>query len=149
MSKKAKYRVINWREYNACLKQRGSLGFWISEDLANHWYASKEAPKRGCPFTYSNLCIETILSLRHIFKLPLRQVGGFVESLFKLTGQNLHVPEFSRLSKRSSQICPRFDFPTAQEKTYLVLDSTGLKVFGEKEWLETKHGKQYQRKGMA
>lgn len=146
MGQKSKYRVTNWREYNASLKQRGSLTFLIGEDLADHWYAKKESAKTGCPFMYSNLCIETLLSLRHIFKLPLRQVVGFTESLFQLMGQDLSVPEFSRLSKRAPQICPRFDFSNSKEETYLVLDSTGLKVFGEKEWLETKHGKQYQRK---
>jgi transposase len=146
VGKKSKYRVTNWREYNAALKQRGSLTFWISGDLADHWYAKKEGEKTGCPFTYSNICIETMLSLRHIFKLPLRQVVGFTESIFKLMGQVLSIPEFSRLSKRAHNICPRFDFTNSEEETYLVLDSTGLKVFGEKEWLETKHGKQYQRK---
>ena len=146
MSKKSKYRVTNWREYNASLKQRGSLTFWISDDIADRWYCKKEGAKTGCPFTYSNYCIETMLSLRQLFKLPLRQVVGFVESLFELGGQDLSVPEFSRLSKRASKTCPRFHFSTSKENTHLVLDSTGLKVFGEKEWLETKHGKQYQRK---
>lgn len=146
MVKKSKYHVTNWREYNASLKQRGSLTFLIPEDLADYWYAPQETSKTGCPFTYSNLCIETLLSLRHILKLPLRQVVGFTESLLKLMGQDLSVPEFSRLSKRAPKICPRFGFSNSKEEIYLVLDPKGLKVFGEKEWLETKHGRQYQRK---
>lgn len=81
---KTTYRVTNWREYNASLKLRGSLSFWISDDIADHWYAKKESAKTGRSFMYSNLCIETMLSFRHIFKLPLRQVVGFAESLFQL-----------------------------------------------------------------
>ena len=69
---------------------------------------------------------------------------GFVESLFTLLG--LPVPEFSRLSKRAAQALSSLALPSLQEPTHLVIDSTGLKVFGEKEWLQTKHGKQYVRK---
>ena len=81
-----------------------------------------------------------------MIKLALRQVIGFVKSLFTLLGKALPVPEFSRLSKRAVQALSNLSLPSLNEPTHLVTDSTGLKVFGEKEWLETKHGKQYNRK---
>jgi len=60
--------------------------------------------------------------------------------------KDLKVPEFSRLSKRAScQPLPQLN-TEMRDISHIVIDSTGLKVFGEKEWLETKHGKQYQRK---
>ncbi len=86
------------------------------------------------------------MTLRHLFKLPLRQLTGFAESLLVLMGKDLKVPEFSRLSRQSPLSLSRIQFPSSGKRTHIVVDSTGLKVFGEKEWLETKYGKQYQRK---
>ena len=145
--KKISYKVPNWKDYNQALKQRGSLAVWLSNDLEENWLApSATESRRGRPFVYSQTCINLILTLRHLFKLALRQVIGFVESLFVLLGKILPVPEFSRLSKRAAQSLSSLALPSLQEPTHLVIDSTGLKVFGEKEWLETKHGKQYVRK---
>jgi len=71
--KKVVYKVTNWKEYNAALKQRGSLTLWISEALDENWLDSpKEDRKRGRPFVYSQTCINLILTLRHLFKLALR-----------------------------------------------------------------------------
>ncbi|WP_051908743.1 IS5 family transposase [Candidatus Odyssella acanthamoebae] len=146
-NKKISYKVTNWHEYNKALKQRGSLTVWLSEDLDESWLApSTEERKRGRPLVYSQACINLLLTFRHLFKLALRQVIGFIESLFTLSGKILPVPEFSRLSKRAAQALSCLHLPSLNEPTHLVIDSTGLKVFGEKEWLETKHGKQYNRK---
>jgi hypothetical protein len=145
--KKVSYKVTNWRDYNAALKQRGSLTVWLSEDLDENWLASPIGDqKRGRPLIYSQTCINLILTLRHLFHLALRQVIGFVETLFTLLEKILPVPEFSRLSKRAAQSLSNLSLPSLNEPTYLVIDSTDLKIFGEKEWLETKHGKQYNRK---
>ena len=58
MSKKKKYKVTNWREYNNALKTRGSLTFWFSDDFEKGWFAtSDDKPQRGRPFTYSNTCV--------------------------------------------------------------------------------------------
>jgi Transposase DDE domain len=146
-SKKVSYRVTNWPEYNRSLKQRGSLTIWLSDDFEKSWLAGKEATQsRGRPFVYSDTSMRLMLTLRQVFKLALRQLTGFVESLFTLIGKVLPIPEFSRLSKRMSRSLSRLRLPSLEKVSHLVIDSTGLKVFGEKEWLETKHGKQYQRK---
>lgn len=145
--KRSRYKVTNWREYNESLKQRGSLTVWFNDDFEENWLASKEdKPKKGRPFLYSQTCIQLILTLRHLFKLALRQVIGLVGSLLSLMKKSLPIPEFSRLSKRCIQTLSRIKLPSLKEPTHWVIDATGLKVFGEKEWLETKHGKQYQRK---
>ncbi|MEO1211293.1 MAG: IS5/IS1182 family transposase, partial [Cyanobacteria bacterium J06638_20] len=31
------YRIRNWSEYNAGLKQRGSVTFWLSDDVMDGW----------------------------------------------------------------------------------------------------------------
>jgi len=145
-AKKA-YKVTNWGEYNTALKQRGSLTIWISKEIEGNWYAHKAiCTKPGRQLKYSNQAIQMMLALRTIFKLPLRQLEGFCRSLFEFGGIRLQVPEFSRLSRRSSKALSSFSLPKPQESTYLIIDSTGLKVYGESEWLESKHSKQYKRK---
>jgi hypothetical protein len=34
---KRRYRLRNWREYNAALVQRGSLTFWVDETALAGW----------------------------------------------------------------------------------------------------------------
>jgi hypothetical protein len=61
-------------------------------------------------------------------------------------GKILPVPEFSRLSRRATEPLARLSLPSLKQPSHVIIDSSGLKVFGEREWLETKYGKQYQRK---
>jgi len=144
---KRTYKVINWPDYNKALKQRGSLTLWLSEDFEKGWLAERtEEHRRGHPFIYSDTSMTLMLTLRHLFKLALRQLTGFVDSLFALLEKPLPVPDFSRLSRRGNCSLSQLKLPPLEKASHVVIDSTGLKVFGEKEWLETKHGKQYQRK---
>ena len=99
--KKRKFR--NWREYEASLVQRGSLTLWLSEDAIAQWLAPKTGSP-GRPKLYSDLAIQTILSLQYIYGLAQRKVIGFVTSLFALMGVDLLVPDKSRLSRRAKDI---------------------------------------------
>jgi hypothetical protein len=89
------------------LKQRGSLTFWIGDDLEEEWYEANLSGKRGRPLVYSDICMKILSTLRHVFKLALRQLEGFVFSIFSWLGIDLKVPEFSRLSKRMTEFYPR------------------------------------------
>ena len=143
---KKKYKVTNWKEYNQGLKQRGSLTFWLGDDLEGRWYEASFSGKRGRPLIYSDICMKILATLRHIFKLGLRQLEGFVVSIFNWLGIDLKVPEFSRLSRRMTGILSKIKFPDKEKIGHVVIDSSGIKVYGEKEWLETKKGKKYQRR---
>ena len=143
---KKKYRVTNWKEYNQALKQRGSLTFWLGDDLEGKWYEANLSGKRGRPLVYSDSCMKILATLRHVFKLALRQLEGFIFSIFSWIGIDLKVSEFSRLSKRMAGILSKIKFPEKEEVGHIVIDSSGIKVYGEKEWLENREGKKYQRK---
>ena len=146
-SKKKPYKIINWQEYNTALKQRGSLTIWISKDIEDSWYAQRAVHRKpGRQLEYSDQSIQLMLTLRSLFKLPLRQLEGLCQSLFKLGDIKLKVPEFSRLSRRSAKALAKISLPSSEEATYLIIDSTGLKVYGESEWLQNKYGTQYKRK---
>lgn len=135
---KTKYRIRNWSEYNASLVQRGSITLWISEDIIDAWKAAPTG-KRGGQYVYSDLAIECLLTLKSVYHLPLRAAVGFAQSLFDLMGLGLAVPDYSTLSRRASTLEVSLPRQT-KEPLHLVVDSTGLKVYGEGEWKVRQHG---------
>jgi hypothetical protein len=135
---KTKYRVENWPAYEASLRKRGDITVWFDEDAINAW----NEPPSGLPggqHRYSDLAIVTALTLRTVFHLALRQTEGFVASLIRLMGLDLMTPDHTTLSRRSgtldvAPIAKQHDGPI-----HLVIDSTGLKMVGDGEWLAYKH----------
>lgn len=117
---KKKYRATNWADYNKALKQRGSLDIWIEEGFEKTWYAASviENVKRGRPLLYSDACIKLMATMRHIFKLALRQLEGFLNSLFTLLKVDLRVPEFSRLSRRMTGVLSKISYTLLPKKIY-------------------------------
>lgn len=136
---RARYRVTNWTVYNEGLRRRGDLTVWLSEAALESWSAPRRTTKGGQP-GYSDLAIELCLTLRTVFRLALRQTQGLMRSIAKLMGLDVQVPDFSTLSRRA----PGLTLSTTSANTgpgaiHLVVDSTGLKVFGEGKWLRDKH----------
>ena len=130
---KTKYRVSNWADYDRALVHRGDITLWISEDAIASW---KPAPsgRRGAQRKFSDHAIETALTLRLVFKLPLRQAEGFLRSLLSLMGVNLEAPDHTTLSRRSQRLDLVLSPPPANEPIHLVVDSTALSILGEGEW---------------
>jgi hypothetical protein len=138
---KQKQRVTNWSEYNEGLRQRGDLTVWISKDALGLWSAPPRTT-RGGQRKYSDLAVEICLTLGVGFKQPLSQTQGLMRSIAGLLGVEIAVPDFSTLSRRSSGLTLRAtQKPGGGKPVHLVVDSTGLKIFGEGDWLEKKHKK--------
>ncbi|MFT5151698.1 MAG: hypothetical protein ACI841_001685, partial [Planctomycetota bacterium] len=89
---KTKYRVTNWAKYDKSLVQRGDITLWITPAAINVW-TPKSSGRRGAPRKYSNLAIETALTLRLVFRLPLRQAEGFLRSLLDMMDLSLEAPD--------------------------------------------------------
>ena len=138
--KKARFSVRNWREYNESLVSRGSVTFWFSDEALRKWYHENGAGKRGRPFTYSDSTMELFLSIREVLRLPYRQTEGFVRGLLGLVADDLHVPDFTSAAKRAAKLGVTLPVLPRRGHVDIVLDSTGLKVFGEGEWKVRKHG---------
>jgi IS5 family transposase len=141
---KTRYRVTNWSEYDRSLVQRGDITMWISPAATKAWKA-KSSGKRGAPKKYSNIAIETALTLRAVFRLPLRQAEGFLRSLLELMDIDLNAPDHTTLSRRAKDL--RVDLRLAHSKKgiHLIVDSTGLSIVGEGEWAAAKHGNRGKR----
>jgi len=136
--RKELYRVKNWSEYEKALVQRGSITFWLSDDLEKIWLYVGEK-QRGSQFDYSDKAIEMMLTAKEVFHLTNRGVEGFVRSLFQMMKIDLPVPDHSTLSRRGKTLKVKLP-KKAKGSLNLVFDSTGLKIYGEGEWKVRKHG---------
>ena len=136
---KTKYRVGNWREYERALVRRGDVTFWLSADAIDAW---KPAPsgRRGAQRKFSDRAIETALTLRLVFGLPLRQAEGFLRSVLSLMRVDLDAPDHTTLSRRSQHLEVTFHRVPATGPIHLIVDATGLSIVGEGEWAAVKHG---------
>ena len=135
---KGLYRVKNWSAYDKALVQRGSITFWMSEDFEKTWLHAGEK-QRGSQFDYSEQAILVMLTVKEVFHLTNRSVEGFVRSLFRMKKINLRVPDHSTLSKRGKKLKVKLPKKTSQNLN-IVMDSTGLKIYGEGEWKVRMHG---------
>ena len=95
---KTKYRVGNWSAYNRALVQRGDITVWSAPNAIATWEAV-DVGTRGGRRPYSDLAIETALTLRLIFHLPLWQTEGFLTSIFGMVGLALSGPDHTTLSR--------------------------------------------------
>lgn len=143
---KKRYRVTNWREYNDSLRGRGDLTIWITGDAQQKWAAARRKSRGGQP-RYSDLAIAMCLTIGMVYKLPLRQTQGLMRSISKLMQLEVFVPDFSTLSRRGHGLfLPATPKAKRTDPVHLTIDSTGLKIFGEDEWLENKHKTKAKRK---
>ncbi|HCB2345199.1 TPA: IS5 family transposase, partial [Klebsiella pneumoniae] len=131
---KQKFRITNWSTYNKALIHRGSLTFWLDDEAIQAWYESATPSSRGRPQRYSDLAITTVLVIKRVFRLTLRAAQGFIDSIFTLMNVPLRCPDYTSVSKRAKSVNVSFKTFTRGEIAHLVIDSTGLKVFGEGEW---------------
>ena len=142
---KTAYRVKNWSEYDRALRDRGDITLWISQEAIEAWTAPKTG-KRGAQPVYAAIAIETTLTLRLLFHLPLRQTEGFLHSVLRLMGLPLPCPDHTTLSRRNATVnISRFDNRGSQGPVDLIVDSTGLKVCGQGEWHSKKHGEKHRK----
>lgn len=139
-TRKGTYKITNWRKYNESLVQRGSITFWFNEDTIDQWHHTNKRPKVGHPFVYSDTAIECMLVLRELFQLPYRQTEGLGKSLAQLMQVSVDIPDYTSLAKRAAKLGVLLDVRRHRGPIDVVVDSTGLKVFGEGEWKTRKHG---------
>ena len=100
---KTKYRVANWPAYNQALVRRGDVTVWLSSEAIAAW-TPRRSGQRGGQRRYSDLAIETALTLRLLSHLPLRQAEGFLRALFGMMRLDLAAPDYTTLSRRSQHL---------------------------------------------
>src|SRR5918911_820469 len=143
---RARYKVTNWPEYDRALQQRGSLTVWVTPEALAAWHPPKTG-RRGRSPQYADIAIETGHLLRLAFGRPWRQTEGLLRSLATLLGLDIGVPDHTTFSRRSPGLVLASALAQAQRTgpVHVVIDATGLKVYGAGEWLTEKHGERGQR----
>jgi len=142
MKTKAKesHRIRNWKAYDAALKQRGNITFWVDEETIGQWRNEQKTGRRGASNYYSDVAIATMATIQSLFHLAGRQTEGLMESLFTLMGIDVEVPDHSTLSRRLGKLSVELPVVPKTKAVHVVVDSTGVKVYGEGEWKVRKHG---------
>ena len=140
---KKSYNKRDWKTYEEGLRNRGDLTIWFCEDAIAAWnHCGSGKRKRGRQRQYSDLAIETSHTIRLVYKQPLRQTEGLVRSIIRSLKLDLAIPDHTTLSRRSKKVLLRKkQLPQKPGGSWVIIvDSTGLKVIGEKEWMSHKHG---------
>src|SRR5215211_7318739 len=138
---RARYRVTNWAEYDRALQRRGGLTVWVTPEALAAWHPPRTG-RRGRSPHCADLAIETGHLLRLAFGRPWRQTEGLLRSLATLLGVEVGVPDHTTFSRRSPGLALAGSLAEAQRTgpVHVVIDATGLKVYGAGEWLVETHG---------
>jgi Transposase DDE domain len=144
MSKRlpARYRTTNWSSDTASLKKRGSLLIWLDREMT--WLAPPDGSP-GRPAVFSDAAIQFCLTIKVLFKLPLRQTTGMVASLLKMANLDWAVADDTTLCRRQKTLAVQIPYRRADGPLNLLVDSTGIKFLGDGEWQARKHGPQGRR----
>ena len=134
-----RHRVTNWRDYEDSASQSRSLTIWFTPDAIAGWKAQPRTTPGG-QRQYSNLAIETALTLRAVFRLALRQSEGLIGSIMRMLEIDLPVPDHTTLSRRACGLPVQMPRRNKTSDLHLIVDSTGLKLRGAGEWSFEKHG---------
>jgi len=135
---KAKYQVTNWPEYNAALRKRGDFTLYFSEEAIAGWRPARTG-KRGRPQEYSEAAINATLLIRQVFHLPLRQTEGLMTALARVLQADIAIPDFSSISRCSVELPRHLVSKAMTPGSVVIVDSSGLKVYGKDEWHQEKH----------
>ena len=139
-STETKIQIEKLSKYNNALKNRGKIYFWLDKDAMDNWYEeNQENTGYGAPRQYTDFSIIICHEIRQVYRLPLRQSEGFINSIFRIMGLNIKCPNYSVLSKRLLKLnipCPRYSKKDVADNNVvaMAIDSTGLKRFGRDEW---------------
>lgn len=130
------FKVQNWPEYEAGLRRRGSLTLWIENAVLDRWQSVGPLGQAR----YLDIAIEASLMLRTAFKMALRQTEGLMESVLTLMSLTITAPDHTTVSRRAVGLTVTKSTKAPRGPLHVLIDSTGLQVFGAGQWLEEKHG---------
>ena len=119
----ARYRTTSWSSYNASLRKRGSLLIWVDTDMT--WRAPRDGRPGHTP-VFSDAAIQFCLSIKVLFKLPLRQTAGMLASLLKLAGLDWPVPDVSTQCRRQKTLAVQVPYRRADGPLNLLVDNEAL-----------------------
>ena len=142
---KAKYRVTHWPESDRAWVARGKLTLWFDDAFLRHHGQPAPTGRRGAPGRYSEVAIQTWLTLKVLCPWPYRMVEGFGRSRVTLLGVDLPIPDHTHLSRRAKTLTVAVPRRAATAPRHLAIDATGVKIYGEGAWQVRQHGASQRR----
>jgi hypothetical protein len=133
------HHVRDWHKYNKELVNRGKIHFWVRPKVFKSWNAKKKK-RNGHPFVYGDEVIKAMCYIRFKFHLSLRETEGFFLSVITLMKSLRKIPCYTQLCRRMKGLSLPRELLNKREVTDIVLDTTGLKAYGEGEWRAEKYG---------
>ena len=127
----ARYRTANWSSYTASLKKRGSLLIWLDKEMI--WLAPPDGSP-GRPAVFTDAAVQFCLTIKVLFKLPLRKTTEMVASLLKMADLDWAVPDYTTLCRRQKTLAVQIPYRRADGPLNLLVDSTGINFLGDGEW---------------
>jgi len=134
-----RYRIRNWPQYNRALINRGRLTVWFDEHAIAAWRNTEPPAGPGAPRLYADLAIDCALVFKSVYPLSLRAAQGFLSSVVELMKLTLPIPDYSPVSRRQGTLQVRLPVGSGSSPRHVVIDATGLKVYGAGEWQVWKH----------
>lgn len=143
---RTQYKPRSWSTYNKSLVERGNLTIWLTPEAVKGWLSKRRSGVQGGrEEKFADVAILALMFLKSLYRMPYRMLEGFAKSLLQLMHVDLPIPHFTRICKRSKKLeLP----PTTSGKrvTDLVIDGSGIKVYGEGEWKVEQHGREKKKK---
>ena len=134
-----RYRVRNWHHYNQALIARGGITFWIDEAALTTCRNTQARSGSGAPRIYSDTAIQCAVVVKSVYCLSLRAAQGFVSSVMSLLRLDLPVPNYSTICRRQGSLKVAIFASPNNRPRHIVIDATGLRVYGAGEWHVHKH----------
>ena len=103
------------------------MTLWLSAEAIAAW-KPRPSGRRGGQRKFSDRAIETALTLRLVFGLPLRQEEGFLRSVLSVMSVDLDAPDHTTLSRRSQNLSAEFHRVPAKGPIHLIIDASGLSI---------------------
>ena len=97
------------------------------------------ATRPGAPRLYADLAIECAVVFKSVYHLSLRAAQGFLSSVMELMRLTLPIPDYSTVNRRQTALVIRSALTPCTNPRHVVVDATGLKVYGAGEWRVRKH----------
>lgn len=129
----------DWSKYNRTLVNRGNINLWVTQQALENWAAKKEK-KNGHPFVYGDELIKAMCYIRFKFHLTLRETEGFFLSLINCMRICIKAPCYTQLCRRMKKLTLPKHLLKRRHVTDIVIDTTGLKVYGAGEWRDHRYG---------
>jgi Transposase DDE domain len=140
LSSIVRYRIRNWHEYNRALINRGRLTVWFDEHAIMAWQNTAPAMGPDAPRRSADVAIECALVFKSVYHLSLRAAQGFLSSVVELMELTLPIPDYSTVSRRQGALQVAVAALPRCGPWHIVIDASGLRVYGAGEWRVWKHG---------